>query len=103
MEFYDIQEAVYEEYKKNGYLEMWDKVEPKIMGSLGEMGLVTTEVAEGLEAIRDEDYLELADECADIIIRVLNFGSRHGFDLETIILAKHEKNMHRGKNHGRKI
>ena len=103
MEFRDLQKTVYEEYKKNGYLVMWEKVDPEDIGDLAEMGLVTTEVAEALEAIRDGDWLELADECADIIIRVLNFGSRHGFDLETIILAKHEKNLLRGKNHGRNI
>lgn len=103
MELNEIQKLVYEEYKKNGYLDMWEAVDPLIMGSLGEMGLVTTEVAEGLEAIRDKNMHELSYECADIIIRVLNFSSRHRFNMEAIIMDKHQINLNRGKNHGREI
>jgi len=103
MEFYDIQCLVYEEYKKNGYLSMWNSVTQGAFGNLAEMGLVTTEVGEALEAIRDNDRDELALECADIVIRVLNFASRNRIDLEKVILAKNEKNLTRGKNHGRDI
>lgn len=103
MEFDDIQKMVFYEYVENGYLEMWNKGNKKI-NNIAELGLITTEVAEAIECIREnksKDELEL--ELADIIIRVLNFASRHNIKLRQIIINKHMANIFRGKLHGKQV
>ena len=115
----EIQEMVFEEYKKNGYLIMWSF--PKVnlgegfynykhyqnINDIAELGLINTEVSEAIEITRKKDnknkLRELALECADIIIRTLNFMSRKGLDAEFYIIAKHNKNMKRGLLHGKEI
>jgi len=113
MEFNEIQKLVYEEYKKNGYLEMWTKCRPHLyseeqkIADLAEVGLINTEVSEALDDIREYGYPMLRDklgeELSDIIIRALNFASRKGIDIEPYILSKHELNLERGERHGKKI
>jgi len=114
MNLKEIQELVYEEYKKNGYYDMWNYsdnsnlyTEIQRIADLAELGLIPTEVAEAQEATRKHNYPMLLDkwgeEMADVIIRALNFASRKNIDIETEILKKHTKNMDRGKRHGRKI
>jgi len=119
MEFDEIQKLVYEEYKKNGYLEMWTKVpldddgnprfhnDEQELADLAEVSLFHTEASEAMEAIREYGYPMLRDklgeEIADLIIRALNFASRKGIDVETHILSKHGINLERGERHGKKI
>lgn len=111
--FKEIQSIVYEEYTKNGYLEEWtngfmnskNRITKKF--DIAELGLIVTEVSEAMEEIRnDEKYNEHDDifiECADIIIRTLNFMSRHGVNAEYYILYKHNKNLERGLLHGKQV
>lgn len=109
MELIELQDLVFQEYKKNGYLKEWtvsenySNIQRKV--DLAEIGLFNTEVAELQEEIRKKDYIfyDLGIECADIIIRVLNFMSRKHLDAEMFIKAKHEKNLKRGKLHGKQI
>jgi len=111
MNLSEIQSLVFEEYKKNGYYDRWERAEIILRNhgldgivQLGEVGLFCTEIAEAMEDIRDADMGDqLGSELADIIIRVLNFASRMGIDIERQILAKHETNMERGQFHGRHI
>ena len=113
MEFSEIQKLVYEEYIKNGYVNMWTicpsnvyTKEQRLM-DIAEVGLFNTEVSETMEAIRKFSYPmlldEIGEELSDIVIRVLNFASRKGIQLEPYLIAKHEKNLQRGKNHGKEI
>ena len=67
------------------------------------MGLFVTEVSELMEEIRDAKMEKYGEEGADIVIRLLNYFNRKGIDIEPYILAKHEKNLKRGKLHGRKV
>lgn len=106
----EIQKIVFEEYKKNGYLLNWGchtpNIQPKI--DLAELGLIVTEVSEAMEAIRTIPNLQqqktnLGFECADIIIRTLNFMSRNAIDATFFINAKNEINMNRGKLHGKAV
>jgi hypothetical protein len=46
---------------------------------------------------------EFSFECADIIIRLMNFCSRNDIDLQTAILEKNKKNLTRGKLHGKTV
>ena len=114
MNLKEIQSLVYQEYIKNGYLDMWTfDTNPNTYSKiqrifdLAEIGLWNTETAETQEDTRKHGYPLLlekwGEECADVIIRVLNFASRKGIDVESEILNKHQKNLERGKNHGKEI
>jgi len=61
-----------------------------------------SEVSEASEAARDENMEELAEEMADIFIRLANACEVMGIDLEKEVKKKHEKNRLREKLHGRK-
>jgi len=116
MDLKQIQKLVYEEYIKNGYMEMWcvDLYQTDLPSTtqriydLAEIGLWNTEVSETLEdtrkiTVNDELRAKWAEEGADVIIRVLNFFNRKDIDAEKAILDKHKKNLSRGKRHGKEI
>ncbi len=110
MRIADLQKLVFTEYEKNGYAERWSREylmehpeELDLVISLAEVGLFVTEVSELMEDIRDANVDHYGEEGADIIIRVLNFFSRKGIDVEPYILAKHEKNLKRERLHGRRV
>jgi len=102
MDFKAIQRMVREEYIRNGYEQMWNSVSPKHAGDIAELGLITSEVAEAMECVRNANYKALKEELADIVIRVMNISSRLNVDLEENILSKNVKNLERTKLHGRK-
>jgi len=97
--FNRFRKVVYEEYKDNGFAEFWNN--HKDLGDLAEIGLIHTEVSEAQESIRDNNYHNLSLELADIIIRVMNFASRKGINLEKFLVQKATENMDRPKKHGR--
>ena len=103
----EIQAFVFEEYCKNGFYDKFDCDDTEI-SDIAELGLITTEVAEAIEVVRrgvdcDADSGHLAEECADIIIRTLNFMSRWNLDAESAIVKKNAKNGEREKLHGKRI
>ena len=63
---------------------------------------IHSEVSEASEAARDENKKELAEEMADIFIRLANACEVMGIDLEEEVKRKHGKNLLRKKLHGRK-
>jgi len=63
---------------------------------------IHSEVSEASEAVRDENMKELAEEMADIFIRLANACEVMGIDLEEEVKRKHNKNLLRPKLHGRK-
>ncbi|MCJ7770344.1 hypothetical protein MUP37_02080 [Candidatus Bathyarchaeota archaeon] len=60
------------------------------------------EVSEAGEAIRDNDHEHLAEELADIFIRLVNTSEVMNVDLEAEVERKHAKNLSRPRLHGRK-
>ena len=122
----ELREMLYIAYQKTGHEYMWDLEDLKLMmetirnkkwcklyfegnqfkqlltiADIAEVGLINTEVSELLEDIRkgkDNDILGL--ECADIIIRVMNYCTRKGINLESYMITKHHVNMRREKLHG---
>ena len=115
-----LQKLVFEEYKKNAYLDMWNfgklyqnyiefelkRYIPNLENifDIAELGLISTEVSEGIEVIRQNgSTFALILECADIIIRTLNFMSRKGYSATDFILLKHNLNLERGLLHGKKV
>jgi len=73
---------------------------PRELGTL--LALVHSEVSEALEAARKDDREELAEELADVVIRVLDLAEHEGIDLADAVLAKMEKNRGRSHRHGGK-
>jgi len=63
---------------------------------------IHSEVSEAGEAARDENMEKLAEEMADIFIRLANTCEVMGIDLEAEVQKKHNKNLEREKLHGRK-
>ena len=102
MDLAKIQEVVFKEYLKNGFAQSFQKTKPIFMGDLAELGLVTTEVSEAIEAVRDGTKEKIAMECADVVIRIMNFCSRKDIDLQKAILEKNDYNFQREIHHGRK-
>ena len=64
--------------------------------------LIASEVSEMLEAFRKDDFTNYCEEMADVIIRVLHHAAGLSVDIEAEVLAKMEKNRHRGIRHGGK-
>lgn len=99
----EIQKAVFEEYVKNGYYEMWSNIENQKVADIAELGLIGTEVSETMEEIRSKEVCptKVEAECADIIIRVLNFMTRNYLDPFEGLRLAHATNLKRGKLHGK--
>ena len=63
--------------------------------------LIVTEVAEVQEALRDGDTEAEAEEVADILIRVLDYATWRGINLDREVSKKMGKNRDRPHLHGR--
>lgn len=66
------------------------------------LALITSETSEALEAFRNNDKDNFAEECADQIIRILDLTAGLGIDIDMILRAKLDKNKRRGYRHGGK-
>lgn len=75
----------------------WD--EPRNEGEL--IALMHSELSEALEALRNEDDRNLAEELADTIIRILDYVAFKGIDIEQAIETKMTLNKNRPRKHGR--
>lgn len=103
MEFRQVKEMVYIPYKQNGHLkEMQDNGK---FGDMVEVALISTEVSKALEVLREKivDEHHLAEECADIFIRLANFCNRKNIDLEKAIIEKNYYNSKRDYKHGKDV
>lgn len=67
-----------------------------------DVALLHSEVSEILEAFRHDNWEELQAECADVLIRLLDFCDRRNIDLFTEYMKKMRKNWERGYRHGGK-
>lgn len=105
MNLLDFQNTIFDEYIRNGYLDRWNRTIPERDGDLGELAKIVTEVSEAIVEVseKETDLEKLAKECADIIIRTVNFMSRKGIDLEKALMKAHNKNLDRGHLHGKEI
>ena len=65
------------------------------------VALIHSEATEALEALRKEDYVNFAEELADIIIRVLDTAGHMQIDIEKEVLNKMAKNNNRPHKHGK--
>ena len=63
--------------------------------------LIVSECAEALEALRDGDRENEAEEVADIVIRCLDYAAWRGISLDAEVAKKMERNAVRPHLHGR--
>ena len=63
---------------------------------------IHSEVSEASEAARDSNWEGLAEELADIFIRLANCAEVMGVNLEREVAKKHQHNLTRPRLHGRK-
>ncbi len=65
------------------------------------LALVNTEVCEGIEAVRNQDTVNLAEELADTIIRILHITAIMDIDIESAVRDKMKINEQREYLHGK--
>lgn len=75
----------------------WDI--PREFGTM--IALVHSELSEALEADRKGDKEHVAEELADVFIRLADLCGGLEIDIESAILAKMEKNKDRPRMHGK--
>jgi len=66
------------------------------------IALMHSEASEILEARRDHDEVGEAEECADLLIRLMDYCGARNFDLGQEYVKKMTKNAERPYLHGRK-
>lgn len=66
------------------------------------LALVHSEVSEALEGFRKGDKENVAEELADVLIRVLDAAGGLGIDIDAEVRVKMAKNATRGHKHGGK-
>jgi len=66
------------------------------------IGLIHTEVSEAMEAHRTGDLSNMAEEFADIIIRVLDLAKHFNIDIQNAILRKMAINEARPTLHNKR-
>lgn len=66
------------------------------------IALAHSELSEALEAHRNDNYEHIAEELADVVIRVADTAGAMGIDLEHAIIVKMAFNRHRPHRHGKR-
>lgn len=99
MDLINIQKMVHKNAVSKGF---WEKDSINLPEKLC---LVHSEVSEALEELRkpELDYYAFAEELADVIIRTLDIGAWLGYNMEEVVLEKHQKNLMRPRLHGKKF
>jgi len=96
MEFQSLALEIHENAVEHGWWEA-QRSTPELLC------LVHSEVSEALEAYRNKDDENFAEELADIIIRVLDMAIGLGINIQEEVIKKHFKNIKRPYRHGGKI
>ena len=88
--------------EKNGWgIRPWEAAEDaRSIASC--IALIHSEASEALEAYRNNDKRQFAEELADIIIRTVSLADFLKIDIDKEVATKLEKNRTRGFKHGGK-
>lgn len=121
MELSSIQKEVGANAREHGFWKAHERVHPTVAACYIKLGLITTEVAEATEALRDGiDHGSkvqgqmmwqitvdtgkpegFGSELADIVIRVLDLADYAGLSLSSVLAAKTAYNRSRPHMHGK--
>lgn len=97
-----LSEGIYRWCSHQGFWPGWHTLGSDIkMKKAEKIALIHSEVSELLEAIRNEDHANEAEEAADIAIRLLDYCGAVGIDLGAAIEAKMLDNYQRPYKHGK--
>ena len=91
----DFQEEAWRIAEDNGFHE-GDRSRAKVLA------LIHSEVSEALEADREGDEDNYAEELADIVIRVFDHAEEEGINLQHEIVEKYDENRQRDYKHGKR-
>ena len=92
----DLQQEAHDTAKRHGF---WDK--DKNDGEC--IALMHSELSEALEGIRKDSWVNVAEEMADTVIRIMDFCEAHKIDLYNAIENKMLNNRMRPYKHGKKF
>ncbi|AGM11909.1 hypothetical protein DNAM5_46 [Haloarcula californiae tailed virus 1] len=100
-DFTDLQQEAWLIAEESGFHEGDDAgVDERSRAKI--LALIHSEVSEALEADREGDEQEYAEELADIVIRVMDHAETEGIDLEEEIKEKNAANRDREYKHGKR-
>ena len=91
----DLTRDIHANAKAHGW---WDE----LRGVPELLCLVHSEVSEALEAYRNHDKENFAEELADVVIRIFDMAEGLGVDIQAEVLKKHDINKQRSFRHGGK-
>lgn len=94
----ELADEIYEINLANG---LFDPDKPRPFGD--DVALLHSEVSEAYEGYRNGDWTNVAEELADVLIRLLDTAKRYNIDLDTEVAKKLAKNRTRGYRHGGKV
>lgn len=95
----DLSDEIYEINLANGWFD--PSKPPRAFGD--DVALLHSEVSEAYEGYRNGDMANVAEELADVLIRLLDTAKRYDIDLDHEVAKKLEKNRKRGYRHGNKV
>lgn len=67
------------------------------------LALISTEVSEAIEELRNGDSKAHAKEVADIIIRALDYAYEIGMNIDQVVFDKIERNRSRAYKHNKEF
>lgn len=95
----DLAARCHKTAREHGFWD--DRDTDDVLHTLSELMLITTEVAEAAEAVREKDVDNFVEELADICIRVFDTAAARDLNLEQAIVDKMALNEERPRMHGK--
>lgn len=91
MDINKFAEMAHDNAVRKGWWSANDRITDKLL-------MIHSEVSEAVDNYRHD--LDMTEELADVLIRTMDLMFAFNIDIESALLAKHEKNTKRGYRHG---
>ncbi len=96
MDLKDLAEKAHANAREKGF---WEGKKNFLEGLM----LVTSELGEATEAFRKDDWDNVKEELADVMIRVMDLSEGFGINIEEEVIKKIEFNRTRPYKHNKKV